>query len=369
MTSVLGQFWIDHVHPFGLRPASSNSGQIGSAIQDIWLAKGIDAVAKYEDDFCNLRFPVESGPFHDGSHCYSLDVNSSKNFIAELKAPWHPVKSGDRYEDFTVFIGFLWDLITRRVSLPEKKRLKFLARVETLLAKGSSHTPVSLFNIQQIHGSLIHVAFVYVHGNSRLPAISNFMSKFENEHSQIHMSNSVISTLCWWRSELSDPSIFRQLCPLSALQDLGIFVDASTSWGIGIIVGQSWFSFQLVEGWKVPGRDIGWLEAVALEFLMYFLVQLGFQNVRLLIHSDNNGAIGAHSKGRSRNHAINICVRRTFGASATSFISPKFIYIASALNPSDPISRGDTGFPSSKRLRREFQVPDDLKPFFIDLDA
>jgi hypothetical protein len=60
------------------------------------------------------------------------------------------------------------------------------------------------------------------------------------------------------------------------LQDLGLFFDASTSWGIGIVFGRLWYSFRLAPGWKTTGHDICWLEAIALGLLIHFLGQLKF---------------------------------------------------------------------------------------------
>jgi hypothetical protein len=149
------------------------------------------------------------------------------------------------------------------------------------------------------------------------------------------------------------------------LQDFRIFVDASTGWGIGILITDRWYAFKALDGWDEDGRDICWLEAVALELLVYFLIQLGITESHILIHSDNNGAIGAHSKGASRNSEINLCVRRTFAATTENLIFPKFVYVPSADNPSDPISRGKLG-PSGKQLTREFVIPADISPFFTD---
>lgn len=115
----------------------------------------------------------------------------------------------------------------------------------------------------------------------------------------------------------------------------------------------------------MPGRDICWLESIALELLIYFLVQLRFHTTHLLMHSDNNGAIGAHSKGRSRNAEINLCVRRTYATAAEHLIVPSFIYISSTLNPSEPISRGDLGS-SLQRLTRQFTLPQALQGILLD---
>ncbi|KAF5368148.1 hypothetical protein D9615_010187 [Tricholomella constricta] len=63
-----GAFYLDHVHPFGARPASSNSGQTANASIDIWHAEvqTSSLFLKYEDDVEAFRFPVAAGPFHEG---------------------------------------------------------------------------------------------------------------------------------------------------------------------------------------------------------------------------------------------------------------------------------------------------------------
>lgn len=153
--------------------------------------------------------------------------------------------------------------------------------------------------------------------------------------------------------------------PVGPLCDHGIFVDASTSWGIGLIIADSWHAFQLVTDWKLPGHDICWLESVALELVFYFLRQLGFSNTHLLIHSDNNGAIGGHSKHRSRSVPINLSVRRTYNVLTECIIIPSFAYIESAQNPADPISRGESGSPTRNFLPRFFDMPVELRSFFL----
>ena len=275
VVSISNRFWIDHDYPFGTGSASSNSGQTGSAVVDIWSAEDTDITFKYEDDMSQFQFPFETGPFIDGLHHYRHDCESSLGLIAPLNVPWHPTKTGDRFIPVFIFIGFLWDLPLRQVSLPDLKRLKFLDRVVTLIMKSENHEKVSLTDVQKIHGSLVHICFIYLDGNSRLPCLSNFMSSFkENEFTKRYIPNSVIAVLHWWRIRLNNPLAFHPLHPLPELRDLGIYVDASTSWGIGIIIKDRWYAFQLTNQWKAPGRDICWLEAIALELLVYFLAQL-----------------------------------------------------------------------------------------------
>jgi hypothetical protein len=112
----------------------------------------------------------------------------------------------------------------------------------------------------------------------------------------------MLTDLRWWWERLSLPCTTRLLKPIGPLRDIGIFVDASTSWGIGIFIGDEWAAFRLSPSWKVEGRDICWLETVAIELLSSFLESKGFHDAHLLIHSDNQGTIGALEKGAQPQH-------------------------------------------------------------------
>lgn len=180
------------------------------------------------------------------------------------------------------------------------------------------------------------------------------------------LSNSFVKTLHWWLSHLADSSTYCQLNLIGPVQDPHIVVDASTSWGIGIIIGDLWHVFPLMSDWKVTGHDICWLEAVALELMVYFLCQLHFVNTHIIIYSDNNGTIEAHTKHHSPNVSINLCVHHTYVALIECLILPDFIYIASELNPADLILCGESGSPSHTFLLQHFNMPRELQPFFLN---
>jgi hypothetical protein len=44
----------------------------------------------------------------------------------------------------------------------------------------------------------------------------------------------MLDTLIWWKRLL-----------LGKLRDFGIYVDASTSWGVGIVISERWYAIQL----------------------------------------------------------------------------------------------------------------------------
>lgn len=176
----------------------------------------------------------------------------------------------------------------------------------------------------------------------------------------------MLSDLAWWLEKLKDGSVTRALRPRGPLQDLHLYVDASTSWGIGIVIGDLWASFKLSPTWKIAGRDICWLETVAIELLAYFLEEIGLHDCHLLIHSDNQGTIGALDKGRSPNSHINLSVRRTYLTLSHLSISPDITYVESIANPADPISRGEEG-DAEKHLSHHFKLPAELSDSFTDV--
>jgi hypothetical protein len=140
---------------------------------------------------------------------------------------------------------------------------------------------------------------------------------------------------------LSAEDVTRTLVPRGSVGDMGIFVDASTSWGIGIDISGHWASFRLSDNWKAEGRDVCWLETLAIELLTYLLEDTSLQNAHLLIHSDNQGAIGALDKGHSRNFHINLSVRRIYTILSSLLIIPPSILL-----------------PKLTILRRELGPPD-----------
>jgi hypothetical protein len=339
---------------------------IGNAIVDIWQAEGVMPILKYEDDLKVFRYPVEEGVFLQDGFQYAYDRDEALSRISSLHVPWHKDKGDPVFLYITNFIGFRWDLPDRHVSLPEEKRLKFHNRVRIFLDCFSDHQ-CSLLDIQKIHGSLCHVAFVYSQGRSRLPSLSNFIASFMgNEFARRYAPKSMITDLKWWLQTLNVSGFHRKLLPRGPCQDMGLFVDASTSWGIGIIIAGRWAAFRLHENWKIEGRDICWLETVAVEILIYILESMGITNTTLLIHSDNQGTIGSLNKGRSRNFHINLSIRRTYVVLASHFIHPEFIYIASENNPADPISRGELGSIET-RITTSFSLPDELRHIFLDV--
>jgi len=122
--------------------------------------------------------------------------------------------------------------------------------------------------------------------------------------------------------------------------DPDLWVDASTSWGIGVVFSSVWYAWAFIPGWKANGRDIGWAESISLELAVLIIVDHDFHDCSIIIHSDNTGVIGTYDKGSSCNipHNDSICCITLCIIPNNIMIVPT--YVASTSNSVDPISHG-----------------------------
>ncbi|KAF7302511.1 hypothetical protein HMN09_00885500 [Mycena chlorophos] len=363
-------YYIDHCAPFGGSGSSGNASKIATAIEDIWEAEIVDDPDHYEDDgivprtpletlmevdepaetltmevdepdeptrtFHKPRIPVESVVVGTTTYHYAYSRKSALAAIEPLRVPWHPVKWTEFLFEL-VYIGFLW-------NLPEKRSSASFASA----ADARSTTS------KKFHGSLCHICFVYPEGRSYLADITAFQNRFDPDKPLVtrYPPPSVYTALGWWEKELLKENIFRILVSRGEPRDLRIFVDASTSWGIGVQWDGMWAAWRGDEGWKSKTRHIGWHETIAVELVVRLLDAAGIHDAHILVHSDNQGVIGAFGKGRSRNHDINLALRRTFAILSARNIHLALTYVPTGDNPADKLSRGVPGPPSTSYLIR-----------------
>lgn len=168
---------------------------IANAVVDIWQAEGVRPILKYKDDLKIFQYPVEAGTFSQDGFLYEYDCDKALSCISSLHVPWHKDKGDLFFSYITNFIGFCWDLPNKLVSLPEEKQLKFYNQVRIFLDCFTGHH-CSMLDIQKIHGSLCHIAFVYTQGHSHLPSLSNFIATFmDNEFISRYPPQSMMTDL------------------------------------------------------------------------------------------------------------------------------------------------------------------------------
>jgi hypothetical protein len=371
------EFWADHCCPFGMASAHGILGAVANATCDIIEAKALVTGAevsatKWVDDFAFTQSPTGGGVLGlDGQlspWTYAFaDCDALLSIVSSLRIPWHESKGQAHFSSYVDYIGFGWDFALKTVALPEAKRDKYYGRTMTFLSSPTA----SLEDVLRLHRSLMHLTFVIPEGRSYLPALSSFASAFpsrETSGAQLtrrHYPPSVKHDLQWWASVLASPVPALALHRPRVDLDLGISVDASTNWGIGLIWQHiSWDAWRSRPGWEGPGRHITWLECIAVELVVLILERRDVRDANVLVQSDNQGVIGAFAKGRCPSFEINLSVRRALSILAARNIHLQLRYVESARNPADPISRGKMGLPGD-HFPSDISLPSELTPYFI----
>jgi hypothetical protein len=222
----------------------------GSASEHVaWEKLGVGPILKWADNLVPFRFPDQSSNLTSGSFHYAYDLDTIRSLSAPLGIPWHSSKFSDFA--FTVtYLGFVWNLPERSVTLHEQKRLKYLSKLASFATHLENNRRIDKKLAQSINGTLSHICFVYPHGRAYLTGLSAFVAGFENKHKPRWAQPSLRSDIKWWLNILTSPSIPHSLISKGNTRDLDIWGDASTSWGIGICIGDEWDAWALRPGWK-----------------------------------------------------------------------------------------------------------------------
>src|SRR5882724_4435988 len=171
----------------------------------------------------------------------------------------------------------------------------------------------------------------------------------------------MLTSLHWWEAVLDKSDCSRSLKPHMTI-DPDIWVDASSSWGIGIIFSRAWYAWSIIPGWRAKGRDIDWAESIALELAVMILTDEDYHDCSVIVHGDNIGIIGAYDKGRSCNIPCNDSICHITSSIVPNNIMIIPIYVTSAMNRADPISCGILG-PSNLHAPSPPVLPPELTHF------
>jgi hypothetical protein len=178
---------------------------------------------------------------------------------------------------------------------------------------------------------------------SHLPSLYRFAAQFDRAHSEfvkLHPPRETLEDMAWWKAALSVSWCGIAIKARPKEHPDTFFVDASTSWGIGLVVQSRWLAWPLLEGWRAEGRDIGWAEFVALELAVLTAMRIGIKGVTLVVHSDNQGVVLAFAAGYSRGPPQNAVLRRILILLYENDLWLQVLWIPSADNPADGPSRG-----------------------------
>ncbi|KAF8700299.1 hypothetical protein RHS03_06679, partial [Rhizoctonia solani] len=324
--------YVDHCAPFGATSLNGLFARCGDAMLIILEASLGCRVVKWVDNYVIIRPP----PGFLGGDTSKQDIY---NLALLLGWPWKLSKTKNFAYTFD-FLGFYWCIPNREVSIPLKKRKKFLSKISTWLDADR----VSLKLTQQLIGSLVHCTNVVVEGRAWLAGLIQFSAAFPHNHASRFVSRPkptyAVHNALWWQNRLVSASCTRNISPPPTAFLLEFFMDASTSFGIAIIVDNHWAAWRLLQGWKSGGRNIGWAKILALEMTLEAAIAYGLQDSLLHFRSDNQGVVFAMAAGRLRNLEQNNAIKRIFARSSLFGLQIQTSYIALEDNPANPPLRG-----------------------------
>jgi hypothetical protein len=113
----------DNVLNFSLHSSPGIFGNIADAMVKILLFHGIDTLIKWVDDFIFFHYPLPSSTLTEFHFSYDESIIWS---IGDLLGwPWAPKKFIPFASSF-LYIGFLWNIEEKSVSLPPAKKEKYM---------------------------------------------------------------------------------------------------------------------------------------------------------------------------------------------------------------------------------------------------
>jgi hypothetical protein len=252
------------------------------------------------DDFVFFGFPITLYP----TPIFSYSLSDIYTVAGRLGWPWKESKTKPFAQEFK-YLGFIWDLAARTVQIPEQKKLRYLEKLNPW-HKGQKF---SKKDIESVLGTLVHCSLAIPEGHSHLPSLSRFTTSFNFSSSPFVRRTpnaSVLTDIDWWHTQLTLDFCGSTLSRPPPVSPVDFWVDASSSWGIGIIVDGEWDAWRFSPGWDTDGRNIGWAEIVAIELGLRFAIHKGYSDTHFLIKSDNQGVIHAIRGGKSRSLTQNL---------------------------------------------------------------
>ncbi|KAJ3559983.1 hypothetical protein NP233_g11129 [Leucocoprinus birnbaumii] len=355
-----GSFYIDHNAPFGECSSGGVFGRLADAMTAIIRKSSRTECKKWVDDFLIFRIPVLSSSNPSHPQVYDFDIIDLMNLGCWLQWPWKPSKTCPFSHTFC-YLGFDWDIINKTVSVPSEKAQCYITKIKQWTTQNNSLRKEA----ERIHGTLVHCSLALPDGRTHLAALSRFAASFQGKppFSCQQPNKTVLEDMNWWLAELLKPSPGSPIIPPPPLSPIEFWVDASTSFGIGIVFKGGWDAWKLLPGWdKNPEHRIGWAEMVAIELGLRLAIHHGHHNIHFQIKSDNTGVIGAIAGGRSRNLTHNQILQRITTLLRTHSIWISSLYVSSESNLADKPSRGIPP-PGFTHFRNTFKMPDMLNPY------
>jgi hypothetical protein len=165
--------------------------------------------------------------------------------LSRLGVATNEAKCSD-FADEQKLIGFIWNGRESTVRLPEKKLEERINQIKIFLI------PSLKFNFNDtevIADRLTHVSFLLPQVKAYICGIYRWMNEWKKSWAKQTTPQDVVDNLSFWLATLSTFEKTR-LIQTRTPTEVEWVGDASTSFGIGILIGHRRFQFHLKETWR-----------------------------------------------------------------------------------------------------------------------
>lgn len=237
------------------------------------------------------------------------------------------------------FIGFIWNAELKTVRLPATKFNQRRCEIDKFWKKVSWDKN----EVEKINGKLNHLTLILPQLKPYLSADYKWLASWKNSPRRLAPKD-VLEDMAFWRSCLTTLEPTR-LIPNPIERCIGLFGDASSDYGIGVIVGRRWAQFRWLDGWKDPVdrplRSIAWAETVAVRLGLLMVKSLyPVQGNTFSCLSDNTTTNAVVRSWRSRDYWVNAewkIIQATLIDWDCNIVTH---YVKSKDNEADALSRG-----------------------------
>jgi hypothetical protein len=137
------------------------------------------------------------------------------------------------------YIGFLWNGSTKTVRLPAEKLQQQICQVAKFAAPGNQLT---FHQVEVMAGRLNHISYMLPQLRCYLNSLYRMQCGWEHKKARQPMPDDVAKDMSWWYTTLLT---FREtrLILNPEPTEIGWVGDASTKYGIGVLIGKRWAQF------------------------------------------------------------------------------------------------------------------------------
>ncbi|EHS64020.1 uncharacterized protein PGTG_22037 [Puccinia graminis f. sp. tritici CRL 75-36-700-3] len=288
-----------------------------------------------------------------------VDENLSMREIVSKSTELGVMTNIKKFSDFTAeqkFIGFVWNGHLKTVKLPEGKIEQRLAQIHPFQVKKA------MFDYEEAEvlvGRLNHVSYILPHMRCHLCSLYKWLKSWIWRKAKRATPVDVLEDLDVWVNTLNNFEHTR-LINWGPPLDVGWVGDASTSFGIGILVGKHWAQFKLIDPQSNQKR-ISFLETVAIRLGLLMLLKLRSQKGKsLIVWTDNTTTENSINNKKTKDAEANDEWKKIQEVLLRESVNLVARRVKSKDNKADALSRG---IRSGQNVKYQvvIQLPSDLQ--------